>query len=48
MVEIFCTGIMLWTKAENNFYAKQMVESSKCGEYFHGMCKRIPENIFMK
>ena len=50
MVEIFyrysCT--MPWRKAENNMYAKQMVESSKCGEWFHGMCEQIPEDFFMK
>ena len=48
MVEIFCTCRMPWRKAKNNIYAKQMVECSKCGEWFHRMCERIPEDIFMK
>ena len=39
MVEIFCTCRMSWRKAENNIYAKQMVECSKCGEWFHRMCE---------
>ena len=48
MVEIFCTCRMSWRKAENNIYAKQMVECSKCGEWFHRMCEWIPEDIFKK
>ena len=48
MVEIFCTCRMPWIIAENNIYAKQMVECSKCGECFHRMYERIPEDIFMK
>ena len=48
MVEIFCTCRMPWRKAENNIYAKQMVECSKCGEWFHRMCELIPEDIFKK
>ena len=47
MVEIFCTCRMPWRKAENNIYAKQMFECSKCGEWFHRICERIPEDIFM-
>ena len=48
MVETFCTCRMPWRKAENNIYAKQMVECSKCGEWFHRMRERIPEDIFKK
>ena len=48
MVEIFCTCRMPWIIAENNIYAKQMVECSKCGEWFHRMYERIPEDICMK
>ena len=48
MVEIFYAYRMPWRKAENNIYAKQIAECSKCGECFHRMCERIPDDIFMK
>ena len=48
MVEIFCTCRMPWSKVENNTYAKQMVECSKCSEWITRMCERIPDRIFMK
>ena len=35
---------MPWRKAENNGYAKQVVDCSKYGEWFHRMCERTPED----
>ena len=48
MIEIFCTCRMPWKEVKNKIYGNQMVECSKCGEGFHRMCERIPEDIFMK
>jgi len=47
-IQLFCSCRMPWKPSESKIKEKQMVECSKCGQWFHRMCERIPESVFLK